>query len=94
MFQKVMWIFCLTLITMTRHPEYPCKSKCTFALFFALFFRMEGEECQGGWLIKGKWAKLTSNMYGVFEFLVHYLVHMVTLVFLYGKVTVVDPAAG
>ena len=47
---------------------------------------MEDEECQGGWLIKGKWAKLTANMYGVFEFLVHYLVHMVTLVFLYGKV--------
>ena len=47
---------------------------------------MEGAECQAGWLIKGKWAKLTSNMYGLFEFLVHYLVHMVTLVFLYGKV--------
>ena len=47
---------------------------------------MEGKECQGGWLIKGKWAKLTSNMYGVFEFLMHYLVHMVILVFLYGKV--------
>ena len=68
---------------MTRHPESLCKSKCTFALFF----RMEGSGMSGAeWLIKGKWAKLTSNMYGVFEFLVHYLVHMVTLVFLYGKV--------
>ena len=47
---------------------------------------MEGEECQGGWLIKGKWAKLTSNMYAVFEFLVHYLIHIVALIFLYGKV--------
>ena len=47
---------------------------------------MEGEECQGGWLIKGKWAKLTSNMYAVFEFLVHYIIHITALVFLYGKV--------
>ena len=42
--------------------------------------------CVAGWAIKGKYAKLTSNMYGVFEFVVHYLVHMIALVILYGKV--------
>ena len=45
-----------------------------------------GDTCVGGWVIKGKYAKLTSNMYGVFEFIVHYLVHMVALVFFYGNV--------
>ena len=47
---------------------------------------MEGDECKAGWLIRGKYAKLTSNLYGVFEFVVHYLVHMIALVILYGKV--------
>ena len=47
---------------------------------------MEGNECQAGWVIKGKWATLTANMYGVFEFIVHYLIHVVALIFLYGKV--------
>ena len=47
---------------------------------------MDGGICVAGWAIKGKYAKLTSNMYGVFEFVVHYLVHMIALVILYGKV--------
>ena len=47
---------------------------------------MEGNTCVGGWVIKGKYGKLTSNMYGVFEFIVHYLIHMVALIFFYGKV--------
>ena len=47
---------------------------------------MDGGICEAEWAIKGKYAKLTSNMYGVFEFVVHYLVHMIALVILYGKV--------
>ena len=47
---------------------------------------MDGDQCVSGWVIKGKYSKLTSNMYGVFEFVVHYLVHMIALVLLYGKV--------
>ena len=47
---------------------------------------MEGNTCVGGWVIKGKYGKLTSNMYGVFAFVVHYLIHMVALIFFYGKV--------
>ena len=47
---------------------------------------MDDNKCIAGWVIKRKYAKLTSNMYGVFEFIVHYLVHMIALVFLYGKV--------
>ena len=49
-------------------------------------FRMDGDICVAGWVIKGKYAKLTSNLYGVFEFVVHYLVHMIALLILYGKV--------
>ena len=48
--------------------------------------RMEGDICVGEWAIKGKYGKLTSNIYGVFEFVVHYLVHMVALIYFYGKV--------
>ena len=47
---------------------------------------MNGNECEAGWVIRGRWAKLTSNMYGVFEFVVHYLIPMVCLIFFYGKV--------
>ena len=47
---------------------------------------MKGDYCVAGWVIKGKYAKITSQMYAVFEFIVHYLVHMIALVFLYGKV--------
>ena len=43
--------------------------------------RMEGDICVGEWVIKGKYGKLTSNIYGVFEFVVHYLVHMVALIY-------------
>ena len=51
---------------------------------------MDGDSCVAGWAIKGKYAKLTSNMYGVFEFVVHYLVHMIALVILYGKVIIMS----
>ena len=51
-----------------------------------IFFRMVGGICVAGWAIKGKYSKLTSNMYGVFEFVVHYLVHLIALMILYGKV--------
>ena len=47
---------------------------------------MNGNECEPGWVIKGKLGEITSNMYGVFEFIVHYLIPMVALVFYYGKV--------
>ena len=47
---------------------------------------MNGNECEPGWVIKGKWGEITSNMYGVFEFIVHYLIPMVALMFYYGKV--------
>ena len=47
---------------------------------------MKGPICVAGWVVKGKWSKITSNMYGIFEFFVHYLVHMVALFYLYGKV--------
>ena len=47
---------------------------------------MEGDTCVGGWVIKGKYAQLTANIYGVFEFFVHYVVHMIALIILYGKV--------
>ena len=43
-------------------------------------------KCTPGWVIEGRWAKLTSNTYGVFEFVVHYMVHTTALVYLYGKV--------
>ena len=55
-------------------------------IYLWTIFRMEGDECKAGWLIRGKYAKLTSNLYGVFEFVVHFLVHMIALVILYGKV--------
>ena len=47
---------------------------------------MNGDECEAGWVIKGKWGEITSNMYGVFEFIVHYLIPMIALIFFYGKV--------
>ena len=51
-----------------------------------LFVSMKGNTCVAGWVIKGKYSKITSQMYAVFEFMVHYLVHMIALIFLYGKV--------
>ena len=42
--------------------------------------------CVSGWAIKGKYATLTSNIYGVFEFFVHYAAHTIALIILYGKV--------
>ena len=51
---------------------------------------MEGSTCVVGWVIKGKWADLTAKLYAIFEFLVHYLVHMIALIFLYGKVIYVS----
>ena len=49
-------------------------------------FSMEGDACVGGWAIKGKYATLTSNIYGVFEFFVHYAAHTIALIILNGKV--------
>ena len=54
---------------------------------------MEGNTCIVGWVIKGKWADLTAKLYAAFEFLVHYLVHMIALIFLYGKVIYVSKKA-
>ena len=47
---------------------------------------MDGDTCVAGWIVKGKWAQITANMYAGFEFIVHYIVHMVALVYFYGKV--------
>ena len=47
---------------------------------------MEQGECAGGWVIKDEYARLTANIYGVLEFIVHYLVHMIALLYLYGKI--------
>ena len=47
---------------------------------------MQGNVCAAGWVIKGKYSKITSQLYAVFEFVVHYLVHMIALIYLYGKV--------
>ena len=47
---------------------------------------MVGNECVGGWVIKGKYAKMTADLYRMFEFIMHYLIHTVALVILYGKV--------
>ena len=47
---------------------------------------MNGNECEAGWVIKGRWGDITSNMYGVFEFIVHYLIPMGALIFYYGHV--------
>ena len=55
-------------------------------LIVTFHVRMEGDICVGEWAIKGKYGKLTSNIYGVFEFVVHYLVHMVALIYFYWKV--------
>ena len=43
---------------------------------------MQGNVCVAGWVA----SKLLADIYAVFEFVVHYLVHMVAFIFLYGKV--------
>ena len=65
--------------------------KCSSNIFIfeyscILFASMRGDTCVAGWVIEGKYSKITSQMYAVFEFMVHYLVHMIALIFLYGKV--------
>ena len=54
---------------------------------------MEGNVCVVGWVIKGKWADLTAKLYSLFEFLVHYIIHMIALMFLYGNVISVSRKA-
>ena len=51
-----------------------------------IFFRIVDGVCTFGWLITGRWHDFTSKMYSVFEFVVHYLVHAVALIYFYGKV--------
>ena len=47
---------------------------------------MNGHLCEAGWVIKGRIGEITSNMYGVFEFIVHYLIPMAALIYYYGQV--------
>ena len=42
--------------------------------------------CVSKWAIDGKWGKLTFQIFGGFEFIVHYLVHITSFLYLYGKV--------
>ena len=46
---------------------------------------MDGNICVAGY-ITGKYTKLLFNIEAVFEFVVHYLVHMICLIYFYGKV--------
>ncbi len=50
------------------------------------YFRMDGDKCVAGWIIEGKWGEVTSKMYAIFEFIVHYVIPLISLVYLYGKV--------
>ncbi len=50
------------------------------------FSRVVDGKCTFGWVITGKWSEITSKMYCVFEFVVHYLFHSVALIYFYGKV--------
>ena len=43
---------------------------------------MEGNVCVAGWVA----SKVLADTYAVFEFFVHYLVHLAAFIFLYGKV--------
>ena len=51
-----------------------------------LFNRMENGVCVAGWVFKGRYGKLTADIYAVVEFFVHYLFHMIAFAVLYGKV--------
>ena len=46
---------------------------------------MDGDTCVAGY-IEGKYTKLLFDIEAVFEFVVHYLVHMICFFYFYGKV--------
>ena len=43
-------------------------------------------KCEFGWAVKGKYSQLTFNIEAITEFFVHYVFHMIALVYFYGKV--------
>ena len=47
---------------------------------------MENGVCIAGWVFKGRYGKLTADIYAVVEFFVHYLFHMVAFTIFYGRV--------
>ena len=47
---------------------------------------MENGMCIAGWVFKGRYGKLTADIYAVVEFFVHYLFHMVAFTIFYGRV--------
>ena len=51
-----------------------------------LLNRMENGVCVAGSVFKGRYGKLTADVYAVVEFFVHYLFHMVAFAVLYGRV--------
>ena len=47
---------------------------------------MKDNQCQGGWIFKGKWGDFTVKLYAAIEFVVYYIIPMIALIYFYGKV--------